>query len=232
MKSTKLFTALVLWPKNFTRRHCQAALSDPPRDRFDRVVLDPVAEERESYLKRLRKLVAKVKELDTEADNEFIAWRDHHFNHGERETTFRKLDGKLQKLFADFSFKQMVVEMRWWRKTSTQYQIQFARVGGNGRAARIQRATASERAKKAEDAGAGVTCPDAAPGFPDGVQPSPPIFNESAAGQNGDGGGEFAPCHRHRQKIQEPRAVVPGFDPGRQHRVDEGGGKIRVSPRL
>jgi RNA polymerase primary sigma factor len=85
-------------------------LSDPPRDRFDRVVLDPVAEEREAYLKRLRKLVAKVKELDIEADNEFIAWRDHNFNHGERETKFRKLDGKLQKLFADFSFKRMVVE--------------------------------------------------------------------------------------------------------------------------
>jgi RNA polymerase primary sigma factor len=85
-------------------------LSDPPRDRFDRVVLDPVAEEREVYLKRLRKLVAKVKELDAEADNEFIAWRDHNFNHGEGEAKFRKLDGKLQKLFADFSFKRMVVE--------------------------------------------------------------------------------------------------------------------------
>src|SRR5215469_3067578 len=85
-------------------------LSDPPRDRFDRVVLDPVAEEREAYLKRLRKLVAKVKELDIEADNEFIAWRDHHFGHGERESKFKKLDGKLQKLFADFSFKRMVVE--------------------------------------------------------------------------------------------------------------------------
>ena len=85
-------------------------LADPPRDRFDRVVLDPIAEQREAYLKALRKLVVRVRELDTEADAEFIAWRDAGFEHGERETKFRKLDGKLQKLFSDFGFKRMVVE--------------------------------------------------------------------------------------------------------------------------
>ena len=85
-------------------------LADPPRDRFDRVVLDPIAEQRETYLKTLRKLVVRVRELDTEADNEFIAWRDTGFEHGEREAKFRKLDGKLQKLFSNFGFKRMVVE--------------------------------------------------------------------------------------------------------------------------
>jgi RNA polymerase primary sigma factor len=85
-------------------------LADPPRDRFDRVVLDPIAEQRETYLKALRKLVVRVRELDTEADNEFIAWRDTGFEHGEREAKFRKLDGKLQKLFSNFGFKRMVVE--------------------------------------------------------------------------------------------------------------------------
>jgi RNA polymerase primary sigma factor len=85
-------------------------LSDPPRDRFDRVVLDPIAEQRDTYLKMLRKLVARVRELDTEADVEFIAWRENGFERGEKEAKFRKLDGKLQKLFSDFGFKRMVVE--------------------------------------------------------------------------------------------------------------------------
>jgi len=85
-------------------------LADPPRDRFDRVVLDPLAEDREAYLKMLRKLTGRVKELDTEADHEFIAWRDGGFEHGEKASKFRKLDSKLQKLFNDFGFKRMVVE--------------------------------------------------------------------------------------------------------------------------
>jgi RNA polymerase primary sigma factor len=61
-------------------------------------------------LKALRKLTVRVKELDTEADHEFIAWRDGGFESGEKATKFRKLDGKLQKLFSDFGFKRMVVE--------------------------------------------------------------------------------------------------------------------------
>ena len=86
-------------------------LADPPRDRFDRVVLDPVAEDREGYLKKLRKLVARVRELDAEADKQFIAWREAGFGtHGEEEAKFHKLDEKLQKLFSDFGFKRMVVE--------------------------------------------------------------------------------------------------------------------------
>ena len=86
-------------------------LADPPRDRFDRVVLDQLAEDREGYLKALKKLVLKVRELDTEADQEFLAWREAGFSaHGEKEALFHKHNEKLQKLFAKFGFKRMVVE--------------------------------------------------------------------------------------------------------------------------
>jgi RNA polymerase primary sigma factor len=86
-------------------------LADPPRDRFDRVVLEQLAEDRESYLKKLRKMVVRVRELDAEADTEFISWREAGFgSHGENEAKFHKLDGKLQKLFSEFGFKRMVVE--------------------------------------------------------------------------------------------------------------------------
>jgi RNA polymerase primary sigma factor len=86
-------------------------LADPPRDRFDRVVLDAVAEDREGYLKMLRKLVANVREMDTTADMEFVTWRDAGFgSHKEHDEKFRKLHEKLQKQFSKFGFKRMVVE--------------------------------------------------------------------------------------------------------------------------
>ena len=53
-----------------------------------------------------------------------------------------------------------------------------------------------------------------------------------APGQEGDGGGEPAPRHLHRQEIHQPRPAVPRPDPGRQYRPDEGGRQIRIPPRL
>ena len=53
-----------------------------------------------------------------------------------------------------------------------------------------------------------------------------------APGQEGDGGGQPAPRHFHRQEIHQPRPAVPRPDPGRQHRPDEGGRQVRVPPRL
>ena len=53
-----------------------------------------------------------------------------------------------------------------------------------------------------------------------------------APGEEGDGGGQPAPRHFHRQEIHQPRPAVPRPDPGRQHRPDEGGRQVRVPPRL
>ena len=53
-----------------------------------------------------------------------------------------------------------------------------------------------------------------------------------APGQEGDGGGEPAPRHLHREEIHQPRPAVPRPDPGRQHRPDEGRRQIRLPPRL
>ena len=55
---------------------------------------------------------------------------------------------------------------------------------------------------------------------------------QSAPRQNRNGRGQPAPRHFDRQKIHQPRPFLPRPDPGRQHGPDEGGGKIRVSPRL
>ena len=53
-----------------------------------------------------------------------------------------------------------------------------------------------------------------------------------APGQEGDGRGQPAPRHLHRQEIHQPRPAVPRPDPGRQYRPDEGGRQVRVPPRL
>jgi len=55
-------------------------LADPPRERFDRVVLDPQVAEREAHTKNLVRLVASMRELDAEVDRHFNQWRDAHQN--------------------------------------------------------------------------------------------------------------------------------------------------------
>ena len=50
--------------------------------------------------------------------------------------------------------------------------------------------------------------------------------------QEGNGRGQPAPRHLHRQEIHQPRPAVPRPDPGRQYRPDEGGRQVRVPPRL
>ena len=52
------------------------------------------------------------------------------------------------------------------------------------------------------------------------------------ARQEGDDRGQPAAGDLDRQEIHQSRAAIPGPDPGGQHRPDEGGGQVRVSPRL
>jgi RNA polymerase primary sigma factor len=102
-------------------------LAEPPRDRFDRVVLDQLAADREGYLKALRKLVARVRELDSEADVQFIAWREAGFgSHGGKQESFYTLHEKLQKLFSKFGFKRMVVEEMALMAENIHEKIQYS----------------------------------------------------------------------------------------------------------
>ena len=87
-------------------------LAEPPRERFDRVVLDKHVTTRETHLKVLQKLLAQVRELDTEVDRHFNLWRDAHQNakRNREHDEFLKLDKKLQATFPKFCFKQKVNE--------------------------------------------------------------------------------------------------------------------------
>jgi RNA polymerase primary sigma factor len=87
-------------------------LADPPRERFDRVVLDKQVASRETHLKKLQQLVTKVRELDAEVDRHFNLWRDAHQNakRNREHDEFLKLNKKLMATFPKFCFKQKVNE--------------------------------------------------------------------------------------------------------------------------
>ena len=87
-------------------------LSEPPKERFDRVILDKKIEGRENHLKALRRLVKSVRELDQEVDEKFSEWQAHvnKSSAAKFEATFRKLDKRLQGTFSKFYYKQKVIE--------------------------------------------------------------------------------------------------------------------------
>src|SRR5262245_37955610 len=49
-------------------------LSEPPKERFDRVVVDKKVANREGHLRDLRQLIKKVRTLDARVDAEYNAW--------------------------------------------------------------------------------------------------------------------------------------------------------------
>ncbi len=87
-------------------------VADPPRERFDRVVLDKKVDGRETHLKTLQRLVVRAREMDSAVDEHFNHWRDAQQNakRTREHAEFEKLDKKLQALFPKFFFKQKVVE--------------------------------------------------------------------------------------------------------------------------
>src|SRR6266849_6342404 len=87
-------------------------LSEPPKERFDRVVVDKKVANRERHLKEVRMLIKKVRALDEAVDEKYTAWQ-RVTTAGRKEkllVEFRKLDKKLQDTFPRFHYKQRVLE--------------------------------------------------------------------------------------------------------------------------
>jgi RNA polymerase primary sigma factor len=86
-------------------------LSEPPKERFDRVVVDKKVANREGHLKDLRNLIKKVRAMDAEVDEQYIHWqRGPTKNREKLGADFHKLDRKLQGMFGKFYYKQKVLE--------------------------------------------------------------------------------------------------------------------------
>src|SRR5438046_127378 len=87
-------------------------ISEPPKERFDRVVLDKKIESRDNHLRALRKLVKDLRIIDQQVDDKYAEWQ-HCGQKGKREMffkEFRKLDERLQRTFPKFYYKQKVIE--------------------------------------------------------------------------------------------------------------------------
>ena len=87
-------------------------LADPPRERFDRVVLDNKVDTRNAHLRVLRRVLARVRKLDQDVDRHYTAWRDAHLK-AERQRmsrAFKRANQKLQDAFPEFCFKYKVSE--------------------------------------------------------------------------------------------------------------------------
>ncbi len=87
-------------------------ISEPPKERFDRVILDARLPARERHLRSLRQLVKRVRTLDQKVDDAFAAWRGVRTKAGRVRCLARlqTLDQKLQKTFARFCFKPKVID--------------------------------------------------------------------------------------------------------------------------
>ena len=87
-------------------------LAVPPKERFDRLIIDKLIASRARHLKQLRRLVKQVRTLDQQADARFAAWQQA--TKKSRRTRllnqFKRFDTKLQAAFPRFHFKQKVLD--------------------------------------------------------------------------------------------------------------------------
>jgi RNA polymerase primary sigma factor len=87
-------------------------VSEPPKERFDRVILDKKIDSRDAHLRELRRLIGHVRQLDQQVDEKYADWRnsDAKTAAGRPYTVFQKTDEKLQKTYDKFFYKQKVIE--------------------------------------------------------------------------------------------------------------------------
>ncbi len=87
-------------------------LAEPPKERFDRVVVDKKIANREGHLRDLRRLNKMVHARDQKVDGKYAAWQKA-LQKTRKERLHReleKLNAKLQELFPRFAYKQKVIE--------------------------------------------------------------------------------------------------------------------------
>src|ERR1051325_5653082 len=87
-------------------------ISQPPKERFDRVIVDKKIEGREQHLGSLRRLTKRVRELDRKVDDKYARWLAAS-TASARERLFKevkKLNRKLQETFPRFYYKQRIIE--------------------------------------------------------------------------------------------------------------------------
>ena len=87
-------------------------LAEPPRERFDRVIMESESGNREQHLKTLRRLSNRILTLDKEADQLFISICECQSENQRTalQADYSKLSRKIASLYPKFCFKQKVIE--------------------------------------------------------------------------------------------------------------------------
>jgi RNA polymerase primary sigma factor len=87
-------------------------LAVPPKERFDRVIVDKLVENRPRHLKQLRRLIKRVRALDQEADARFAAWQQATKKSQRIRllNQYKRFDTQLQGALPGFYYKQKVLE--------------------------------------------------------------------------------------------------------------------------
>jgi RNA polymerase primary sigma factor len=87
-------------------------LSEPPKERFDRVVVDKKVANRDGHLRNLRAWIKKVRALDQKVDDTWLAFRkvSQKKRRDKFQKSIQKFDKKLQTMFPKFFYKQKVIE--------------------------------------------------------------------------------------------------------------------------
>jgi len=85
-------------------------ISLPPKERFDRVIVDKYVENREKHVKALRRLAKQAAELDQQVDHNFQELQKSKVRSSRQKGAMGKLHKQLQTLFPKFGYKQRMVE--------------------------------------------------------------------------------------------------------------------------
>jgi RNA polymerase primary sigma factor len=87
-------------------------LSEPPKERFDRVIVDKKIANREGHLRELRRLIKKVHALDEKVDAKYLGWQkaQQKGRKDKLERELKKMSAKVQEMFPKFFYKQKVAE--------------------------------------------------------------------------------------------------------------------------
>src|SRR5438034_11011002 len=77
-------------------------ISEPPKERFDRVIIDKKIEGRDNHLKALRKLFKEVRTIDQQVDGRYADMQtaSAKTKRDRLRRAFKKVDEKLQKTFS------------------------------------------------------------------------------------------------------------------------------------
>ena len=128
-------------------------LAEPPKERFDRVIVDNAVEEREGHLRNLRRLVKRVRDLDGKADELFCGWQKAGpaAERARLRAEFRRLEQRLKAAFPRFRLKQKVIEEMALVAEHIRDKVQAGRAAGERIEARSESAPAQTSLEPEKD---------------------------------------------------------------------------------